>query len=185
MRVAEVLEVRLDVQPRWRGGSLDRMLNAGHAGLHVSVARILSRAGWQFVSEKTFAIYGERGAIDILAFHPATRSLLVIELKTGLVDIHGLLSAVDRYRRLSPRIAADLGWQPESISTWVVLLDTPTNRRRVAVHASVLKAAYPSDGRSIRSWMRSPAGAISVLSFVPLPRSGPPPGAQRVRRAVR
>lgn len=34
--------------------------------------------------EVSFSIYGQRGVIDILAWHAATRSLLVIELKTEM-----------------------------------------------------------------------------------------------------
>jgi transcriptional regulator with XRE-family HTH domain len=34
--------------------------------------------GWQAFPEVTFAIAGERGSIDVLAFHPATGALLVV-----------------------------------------------------------------------------------------------------------
>jgi len=42
LRVAEVLEIRIDWAPKWRGGDLDRMLNAGHASLHETVARLFA-----------------------------------------------------------------------------------------------------------------------------------------------
>ena len=31
LRISSALEIRLDWMPRWRGGELDRMLNAGHS----------------------------------------------------------------------------------------------------------------------------------------------------------
>jgi transcriptional regulator with XRE-family HTH domain len=107
LRVAEALDIRIDWTPRWRGGDLDRMLNAGHAALHNAVARMLRGGAWILAPEVTFSIYGERGTIDVLAFHPQTQALLVIELKTQLVDVHGLLASVDRYRRLAPKIARE------------------------------------------------------------------------------
>ena len=38
-RVAAVLDIRVDLAPRWRAGDLDRLLNARHSELHELVAR--------------------------------------------------------------------------------------------------------------------------------------------------
>lgn len=188
LRVAEALEIRIDWAPKWRGGDLDRMLNAGHASLHETVARLFAGTPWFLSPETTFAIYGERGVIDILAFHPPTGALLVIELKTALVDVQQLMSVVDRYRRLAPRIARERGWRVTSVSVWVALLDTKTNRRRVAAHASVLRVAFPDDGRAVRRWLRRPDGPMAAISFVveQPARSGAASstGVRRVRRAA-
>ena len=78
------------------------MINAGHAAMHQAAAVRFIRTDWLLAPETTFSIYGERGSIDILAHHPPTASLLVVELKTDLVDVNGLMTAVDRYRRLAP-----------------------------------------------------------------------------------
>jgi hypothetical protein len=66
--------------------------------------------GWIWLSEVTFSHYGERGIIDILAWHPPTRSLLVIELKTELVDPQKLVAVMHRRVRLGRQIAAREGW---------------------------------------------------------------------------
>jgi transcriptional regulator with XRE-family HTH domain len=150
VRIAAVLEIRLDWMPRWRGGELDRMLNAGHAAMHEAAARDLAGSAWLTAAETTFAIYGERGIIDILAFHPDRRALLVIELKTDIVDVQGLIGAVDRYRRLAPRIARERGWISTSVSRWVLLRDSPSNHRRLAAHPTWLRKAFPADGRRRR-----------------------------------
>ena len=187
MAVAAALDIRIDFVPRWRGGDLDRMLGAGHGRMHEQLARRFRRhAPWIAIPEVSFSVYGERGVIDILAFHPGRRQLLVIELKTQLVDVQELLSAVDRYRRLAPRLAADRGWAIDGASTWVVMRDTTTNRRRVAAHATVLRAALPDDGRTLRRWLRDPAGRVAALSFLPDEHRGTRrssfAGQQRVRR---
>lgn len=55
-RVAAALEVRLDLIPRWRGGELDRLLNAGHSAMHERLARdFAARAGWAAVPEVSFS----------------------------------------------------------------------------------------------------------------------------------
>jgi hypothetical protein len=114
----------------------------------------------------TFSHYGERGVIDIVAWHAATRSLLVIELKTELVDPQALIATMHRRVRLGREIADQLGWsKPATISAWVVISDTRTNHRRVSRHAALLRAAFPSNGHAMRSWLRKPSGRISALSF--------------------
>jgi Holliday junction resolvase-like predicted endonuclease len=118
---------KVDVVARWRGGELERMVNRRHAALHEALARQFSRlAGWQLLAEVSFSIYGERGIIDALAWHAATRSLVVIELKSEIIDVQGLLGSVDRYRRLAARIARERGLDPRAISTWVILADGRT-----------------------------------------------------------
>jgi transcriptional regulator with XRE-family HTH domain len=80
-RIATALEIRIDIMPRWRGGELDRVLNTAHAALHEQVATLLGRQqSWQFRPEVSFSIYGERGVIDVVAFHAETGAVLVIEL---------------------------------------------------------------------------------------------------------
>jgi HTH-type transcriptional regulator/antitoxin HipB len=182
LRIAEALGMTIDWVPRWRGGDLDRMLNAGHAAMDTSAAELLGRLRWLTAPETTFSVYGERGSIDILAFHAPTGSLLVIELKTDLVDLSGLLTAVDRYRRLAPQLAERLGWNVRTVSTWVLFRDSATNRRRVAEHAGVLRTAFPLNGNQMRSWLAKPSGAVAGLSFIAIGASGRRgTGVRRVR----
>lgn len=164
--IGAALEVRIDVTARWRGGELDRLLNRRHSALHESVARTLHGAdGWLFAPEVSFSVYGERGTIDILAFHPASGCLLVIELKTAVIDVNDLVSTMDRRCRLAPGIARDRGWQATSVSAWVVILASSTSKRRVSDHATMLRSAFPEDGRRMRAWLRRPAAPVRCLSF--------------------
>ena len=165
-RMASALDVRLDLQPRWRGGELDRLINARHSELHESVARyFVAVPGWVFEPEVSFSIYGERGIIDILAWHAATRSLLVIELKTLIVDVQALVGDVDRKRRLAKQVARDRGWDAATVSSWVIVLRSATNQRRVAAHRTMLRTALPTDGRTMRGWLLKPSGAVRSLSM--------------------
>ncbi len=167
-RVAESLGARLDNIVRWQGADLGRLLDARHAAMHEAMARFLGGLdGWELEPEVSFSIYGERGIIDILAWHPGRRMLLVIELKTEIVDVSGLLGSMDQRRRLATEIGARFGWKARSVSTWVVVADSRTNRRAVAAHAGVMRAKMPVDGRSIGPWLRDPATRVDALSFLP------------------
>jgi transcriptional regulator with XRE-family HTH domain len=164
--VAAVLDIRIDLVARWRGGELARLINVRHSALHESVARFLEPlAGWDHAPEVSFSIYGERGVIDILAYHAASGSLLVIELKTEIVDVNELVGTLDRKTRLAKRIAAERGWRARSVSRWVIAMRNRTNQRRIEAHRSMLRSALPADGRTMRSWLVRPSGAVSGLSM--------------------
>ena len=64
-RICEPLEIDLLVFGRWRGGELDRLLDAGHATLQTLFKSRLEAAGWIVQAEATFSRYGERGSIDL------------------------------------------------------------------------------------------------------------------------
>jgi transcriptional regulator with XRE-family HTH domain len=165
--VASALDVRVDLMPRWRAGDLDRLLNAKHSALHEIVAQWLGKQApdWILAPEVSFAIRGERGVIDIIAWHPGRQALLVIELKTDIADVTELIGTLDRKRRLAREIVADRGWRPRTVSAWVIVAPGRTNRARVAAHRSVLRAAFPIDGRSMPGWLTDPVGSVSALSI--------------------
>ena len=93
--------------------------------------------------------------------------LLVIELKTEIVEVGMLLGRMDQRRRLAANIARRNGWDPVAVSTWVVIADGRTNRRTVAAHQSVLRRKFPVDGRSVRRWLGDPRDRIDALGFLP------------------
>ena len=165
-RVAAALDIRVDLIARWRAGDLDRLLNAKHSALHEQVARLFrdQLPTWVLEPEVSFAVYGERGVVDILAWHPARRALLVIELKTDIVDVNDLVGGVDRKRRLARTVARERGWDAATVSVWVIVAAGRTNRARIAAHGAMLRAAYPTDGRGIKRWLRDPMEPVAALS---------------------
>jgi transcriptional regulator with XRE-family HTH domain len=165
-RIAAAVDVRVDLVGRWRGGDLDRLLNRRHSVLAESFAAAVALAGgWEIDPEVSFAIYGERGVIDQLAWHAETGHLLVVEFKTQFVDVNELLGTLDRKRRLIRQIAGGRGWTPSRISTWLVISDTSTNRRHAREHATLLRSRLPLDGRQLRALLRNPACAGSGVAF--------------------
>jgi transcriptional regulator with XRE-family HTH domain len=165
--LAQVLGARVDLLLRWRGADLDRLVSGRHAAMQEAAARqFASLAGWDFAQEVSHSIYGERGIIDLLAWHAERRAILVVELKTVLVDINDLVGQMDRRRRLARSIARERGWDPATTSAWVVIEDSRANRRRLAAHSAMLRHAFPTDGRALRPWLRAPVEPIAALSFL-------------------
>jgi transcriptional regulator with XRE-family HTH domain len=177
--VAAELGVTLEIVPRSRGADFDRLINARHAALGEGVAAWVARQpGWAAAAEVSFSIYGERGVVDLLAWHDATRALVVIELKTAIVDVDEIIGTLDRKRRLAPRIAATRGWHPLSVSTWLVVASSSTNRRRVAQHRTLLTSNLPLDGRSMAPLFlhpeQGPQSGIAFWSNLPGVKVGNP-----------
>lgn len=132
----------------------------------------------------TFAVYSERGSIDLLAWNGASGTLLVVEVKTVLASIEETLRRHDVKARLAGRLAAErFGWRAADVSRLLVLPDTSTARRRVARHAPVFELAYPERGQSLRRWLAHPAGAIGGIAFVSQQRAIAAQNRKRVRRA--
>jgi transcriptional regulator with XRE-family HTH domain len=165
--ICTALEIRIDLVPRWRGGDLDRALNSAHAAMHEGIARWFRRRWprWALAPEVSFAVYAERGVIDILAWHAPTRTLLIIELKTELVDLNELVGTADRKRRLAARVGAERGWRPATVGVWVVVSMTSANRRRLEAHSAFLRNAFPHTRREVREWLARPNGPLAALSL--------------------
>jgi transcriptional regulator with XRE-family HTH domain len=159
------LGARLDVSIIG-GPSLDRLLDEGHARLAALVASHLKKFGWVVEFEVTFSRMGEHGSIDILAWHAATRSLLVVEIKTELVSVEGLLRPLDVKVRLAAEVAARFGWRPFTVSRLVALPENSTARRTVARHADTLRAALPARSHEVRRWLAAPNGALRGMWFL-------------------
>src|SRR5688500_11688458 len=76
-----------------------------------SVTRAIAAAfpAWEIAPEVSFSIWGERGIIDLLLWHSCRRALLIIELKTDIVDVGEMLGTLDKKRRLAWQIASGGG----------------------------------------------------------------------------
>jgi Holliday junction resolvase-like predicted endonuclease len=181
-----VLDARLDIALRWHGEGLDRLLDAAHARLVDQVVAMLAELGWEVAVEVSFAIGGERGSIDVLARHRTAGTVLVVEVKTVVPDSQAMLHVLDRKARLARRIAADRGWVANGpVARLLVIAEGTTARRRVAGLGATFAIALPARGPVVRAWLRSPAGPLAGLLFLPYatgPRLGPiVTGVTRVR----
>ncbi len=151
-----VLEIRLDLVPRWHGPALERLLDERHASLQAAWKARLERWGWLVRAEVSYSRYGERGRIDLLAWQPRLRILLVIEIKSEIVDLQDLLGAMDVKRRLAPHVAEQLGLgRARAVVPVLIVAEESSNRRRIARFASLFDHLSLRGKRAI-SWMRRP-----------------------------
>ena len=165
-RIASALDIRVDLVPRSRSANLERLVSARHSGLAESVIRWLGTfGGWIVRPEVSFSRFGERGVIDLLVWHPGRRALLVIELKTAIVDVGELLGTLDRKVRNALEIARELGWDPVTVSCVLIVADGATNRRRVAAHGLTFRASLPSGIAAFRRWLKEPIAELRALVF--------------------
>src|SRR3954447_5251649 len=166
-RVSAALGVRVTLELRGSGAEIDRLLGAHHSAMHEELAGLFERLPeWVALPEVTFAIYGERGAIDVLAWHEPTRSLLVIELKTELADMQETVATLDRKVRLAMKVARERSWDPVSVSSWLLIAESPTNRRAVRRHSGMLGQRFNVDGHAMSAWLRRPGARVHALSFL-------------------
>jgi transcriptional regulator with XRE-family HTH domain len=177
---------RIDLRVFWNGPDLDRLLDAGHAWIGASIKRRLERWGWVVQVEVSYSRYGERGRIDLLAWHPVTGSLLVIEVKTAMVDVQQLLGDLDAKARLARHEAARFGWRVNGVVPAIVLAEDRTTRRRLS-EMDALFDRYALRGRACISWLRTPSQAPNAPSgalwFVRVPSTVAfATGQQRVRQ---
>lgn len=185
-RVATALDAELPISLRWRGGDLDRLMDEGHAALVGRVALMLRELGWDVRLEVSYSVYGERGSIDVLAWHPGARVLLVVEVKTELVAVEETLRRHDQKSRLGARIAAErFGWEARAVGRLLVLPSLSTPRRRVERHAAVMNVAYPLRSLSLRRWLEAPGAAAAGLLFLDVSRGAAQGRSAIARRRIR
>ena len=165
-RVFGAVEARVSLAPRWRGAELERVLDEEHAAVVAALVRNLRRLGWESLVEVTYSHYGDRGSIDVLGLLPAARAVAVIEVKTDVASTEELGRKLDEKARLTPMIVRErASWSPSLVGRIVVMPDTMRLRRLLDRH-EVLAHMFPSDGRSVRRWLREPKGSLSGIWFL-------------------
>lgn len=184
-RIVSALGGSLDLRVRWHGEQLDRLLDEAHARIVEVVVALLRAAGWEVVVEASFSQWGERGSIDVLAYHRATRFLLVIEVKSVVPDSQAMLYDLDRKTRLARDVAESRGWVVAAVSRLLVIGDSATSRRRVERLSATFDAAFPLRGWAVRRWIRKPAGRVSGLMFLSYAPGGSTRRNGRGRERVR
>lgn len=183
--IAEAVDLPLSWNVGWQRQEIDRLLDADHSTIAALWTSRLETLGWIVRSEVSFNRYGDRGRIDLLAYHPVHRVLLVIEIKTALVDAQALLGGLDVKARVAPFVARELGWQPRVTVPALVVSEGTTARRHVDALAPLF-ARFALRGHDATSWLRNPAGSpTGLLTFTKLPSTGGVDVRRAGRRRVR
>lgn len=171
-RVVASLGGFLSIRIQYQGEGLDRLRDRRHAALVDQLVTRLRADGWEVATEVSFNVFGERGSIDILAFEPTSGALLVIEVKTVVPDVGGMLATLDRKVRLARDLAEARGWRVRMVGRLLVLPEARTARRRIDEHEATFRNAFPTRNVEVNRWLRAPSGPLSGLMFLPSAREG-------------
>lgn len=184
-RVAVGLGIRLRLDARWQGGDGDRLMDREHAAVVEAVVAELRRLGWEVVLEYTFNHYGERGSVDVIGWHALSGSLVIIEVKSRLLDLQDLLASLGRKIRIVPdRLADERGWEVVRVGRVVALPGTTANRGVIERHRATFDASFPSRASTLRRFLRDPGDkGIGAVWFVSSSRVVATKRPRRVRPA--
>lgn len=164
-RLAIALGGSLSIEIRTPAGLASRLVDRVHAGLVDRVVTLLP--GWETVLEYTFNHFGDRGSVDVLAWHAATRTLLIIEVKSALTDLQAMLVSMSRKLRIVPdAVRRDRDWDPQHVGRLIVVAGSTSNREIVATHRALFDASFPARTAEIRQWLHAPNGPIAGVWFV-------------------
>jgi hypothetical protein len=141
-----------------------RQLDRAHAQCVAYVQRRLEAAGWLVRREVEILGGRSHGWIDVLAFDPATRTLLVIEVKTEIHDVGRIERTLGWYGREAWAAAQRLGWRPAVVRTVLVVLATEANDERLRTNREILAQAFPARGMAVLSSGRSGLALIDPRS---------------------
>lgn len=150
-------------------GDRARQRDAAHVRLAASTIQRLRRSGWDARAEVEIGGDRSRGWIDILAFHPASRVLLVIELKTEIHDLGQIERSLGWYEREARPAAGRFGWRPTRLTGVLLLLATEANDARLAANRSAMDLGFPVRSRDLDGVIRrteQPEGAGRAVAMV-------------------
>jgi hypothetical protein len=124
----------------------------------------------------------------VFARQSARDALLVVEVKTRIVDMQDLLATLDRQRRLAPELARSDGWRPRATGSVLLLPEETWARNAVRRHDALFRAALPGRTIDVRRWLADPHGDLPAIWFLLVAPRGSAKrrtgGVQRVRSGL-
>jgi HTH-type transcriptional regulator / antitoxin HipB len=118
-----------------------------HARCGAYVAARLRGLGWDVATEIEIDGRNGPGWIDVLAYHAASGSLLVIEVKTEIHDIGRIQRTLGWYERRAWAAARARGWTVRRAHAALLVLATDAVDARLRENRDILDEAFP--GRAV------------------------------------
>jgi transcriptional regulator with XRE-family HTH domain len=160
----------------WLGTDLPHVIRLQsdfvHARCSVYASRRLTSSGWLVEREVEIGSDRSRGWIDILAFHPESGMLLIIEVKTEVHDLGAIERSLSWYRREALRAARRLGWEPRSIGSALLILQSRVNDDRSIASSHAFATGFPGRAAALHAVIdgESELGGRQFLAMID-PRS--------------
>jgi hypothetical protein len=108
-----------------------------------------------------------------MAYNPASRTLLIVEIKTRLDDFGGLERQLQWYGKNALAAARVIGWRPQHVKTAALLLATEANDQRIRENAPSIRRRFPERWRELAAVVAGePTGTVGNWSLAMIdPRS--------------
>lgn len=157
-RVLDALGIRCRIETS--GRHLDdrlRQRDFVHGRVVGATDRRLRADDWETASEVEIGHGGPRGWIDLLAFRPRDRSLLVTEIKSDLQDLGEVQRTLAFYAREAPAAARRRGWHALRTASALILLDSEAVAQRLIANRLPIATAFPGRAAALGAWLADPA----------------------------
>jgi transcriptional regulator with XRE-family HTH domain len=128
---------------------------------HYAVRR-LERSGWLVRTEVEVGGNRSRGWIDVLAFHPSTRMVVVIECKTEIRDLGDIERTLHWYEREAPTAARRYGWNAVGIASVLLLLASDACDGTAREYRDVLARIFPARSQELTTIVASGEAPIGT-----------------------
>ncbi|MGK2850428.1 MAG: helix-turn-helix domain-containing protein [Candidatus Limnocylindrales bacterium] len=161
-RIAAALGLEIDIASRPPVVAFPKPADQVHAWCSGHIDRRLRAAGWETRREQEIVLARAHGWIDLLAFDPRTRTLVIVEIKTRIDDLGAIERQLGWYERDAALIAQRHGWRPRRIATWLLVLASEEAEAVLRDQREVLRLAFPARASDMRQ----------VLAGVDGPRIG-------------
>lgn len=173
-RALDLLGIRIVMDARTLGMAGRReQRDAVHAACVATVCRRLIRAGWDVRAEVEIGTGRYRGWIDVLAYRPVDRALLVVEVKTEIHDVGSMMRTLSWYRREAADAARRIRWQSRNVSVALILLCSTENDIRVHTNFAALWTTFRGAARELSAWLadaQAPRPEASIAMVDPRSR---------------
>jgi transcriptional regulator with XRE-family HTH domain len=127
-----------------------------HARMNGFIASSLERRGFRTALEIQVGDPSPRGWIDLLAFRPIDRALIVDETKGDLPDVGAFQRSLAFYERNAREAANRLGWNPTRVIVLGTMLDSATIATRLVENQELIRRSFPSPVERLLGWIDDP-----------------------------
>ncbi len=159
-QIAEALGLEVELVARPPQVIALRQRDLVHAWCSAHVGRRLRRAGCETHREVEVVHARSHGWIDLIAFDPRTRTLVIVEIKTRLDDLGAIERQLGWYEREALAVADRYGWVPTRVVTWLLVLATEEVDTAIRLNRGALREAFPVRAPAMRELLDGTAGTL-------------------------
>ena len=143
-RLGAALGIEFDLVNRLQARLAEpRQRDFVHARCSVYVDRRLRRSGWSTAREVAIEDGRYRGWVDLVAYHAALATILVIEVKTRIDDVGAIERQLSWYRRSAGDVGRRFGWRAQRVEAWLLVLASDEVDRAIQMNRDLLRQSFP------------------------------------------